>query len=542
MTKLLITLLLSISAAALAASPDTVYVNGRIYTVDGARPWAEALAIADGKFVAVGTAAEINALVHDSTDVVDLGGHMVMPGIHDAHTHLEWVGLLMHHECTLPQGASPQQIVATLEACDVRRPGGWLTAGIYSPFAFADVRVTNELLTEAFPDTAVYLMDYSVHHGLANAKALALAGIDEGVEDPPGGKFSRHPDTNKLTGELVETANSVLMRVIPAYSEDVYRKSLKWAIAVSNQYGITSVQEASATRRQLKLLNELDNAGELTLRIAAHLIWQYEKFADAPLREIRQLRKDREQYTSAHVDTRFIKFWLDGAPLAPNYTETQLDEEGHVDPTNLLITQEALNKALAELDKAGLTAKMHVAHEGSARTALNALAYTRKTNGDSRILQELSHAGFVHADDIARMPALGAVAEMSPAIWHLTGPGFDELASGFKFKSLQNHAVHTVVGSDWILMPTPNLFPALEGMLDRGAESIDLASALAAMTINGTKVTRQDHVSGSIESGKWANFIVLDRNLFEIPIQQISETVVLRTVFEGDVVYAEDKP
>ena len=105
MTKLLITLLLSISAAALAASPDTVYVNGRIYTVDGARPWAEALAIADGKFVAVGTAAEINALVHDSTDVVDLGGHMVMPGIHDAHTHLEWVGLLMHHECTLPQGA-----------------------------------------------------------------------------------------------------------------------------------------------------------------------------------------------------------------------------------------------------------------------------------------------------------------------------------------------------------------------------------------------------------------------------------------------------
>ena len=247
--------------------------------------------------------------------------------------------------------------------------------------------------------------------------------------------------------------------------------------------------------------------------------------------------------TSAHVDTRFIKFWLDGAPLAPNYTETQLDEEGHVDPTNLLITQEALNKALAELDKAGHDGK-NACRSRRLRAAPHSMRWPtqEKPTVTPGYYTSFRMRGSYMPMTSHACPRWVPSPEMSPAIWHLTGPGFDELASGFKFKSLQNHAVHTVVGSDWILMPTPNLFPALEGMLDRGAESIDLASALAAMTINGTKVTRQDHVSGSIESGKWANFIVLDRNLFEIPIQQISETVVLRTVFEGDVVYAEDKP
>ncbi|MFT5350339.1 MAG: putative amidohydrolase YtcJ [Gammaproteobacteria bacterium] len=521
----------------LAQTADLVYTNAEIYTMDPLQPWANAVAIQDNKFIAVGSNEEIGKFVGKNTFVVDLQGRMAMPGIHDAHTHLEWAGIFMHHECTLPHNATPKKIVETLKDCDVRRPDNWITAGLYSPFIFENGRPDNTFLNEAFPNTPVYLTDFSAHHGLANAKALELAEISLTTSNPVGGVIVRDPDTGAATGELVETANSLMQRVIPAYDDRVYRKALQWAIKMSNQYGITSVQEASATRRELQILNELDNENELSLRVSAHLVWQYERFADATLSEIQKLREHRAQYQSSRVDTRFIKVWLDGAPLPPNFTHSDLGDANQVESNKLLISQEDLNETIASLDRQGLIVKMHVAGMGAARTALNALEYTRKVNGDSGLLHELAHAGFIHEDDMQRMKSLGAVAEMSPAIWHLNLPGFDVLSKAFRFKSLQEKDVHTVVGSDWIIMPTPNIFPALQGMIERGDESIDLASALATVTINGAQVTRQAHLIGSIEKGKDATFIVLDQNLFKIPVNKIHETTVDMTIFEGRTVY-----
>ena len=525
------------SSDAILEPADVIYSNAKIYTQDPARPWADALAIRDDKFIAVGSEEEIEKFLGDETKIINLNDRMVMPGIHDAHTHLEWSGIFMHHECTLPENANADTIVTTLKACQVRRPGDWITAGLYSPAGFGNERPDNKFLNEAFPDTPVFLTDYSAHHGLANAKALELAGIDENTPDPYGGTIIRNSQSGTASGELVETATSLMQKVIPAYDYDVYQEAIEWAIQTCNQYGITSVQEASTTRRELEILNELDNKEQLSLRVATHLVWQYEHFADAKLAEIELLRKQRANYQSPHVDTRFVKFWLDGAPLPPNFTQSNLDDARQVEANKLLLGQDALNKALATLDRQGLVAKMHVAGRGAARTALNALAYTRKVNGESGLLHELSHAAFIDAEDIARMGSLGAVAEMSPAIWHYNLPGFNLEANAFMFRTMQQNDVHTVVGSDWIIMPTPNLFPALEGLLDRGEESIDLTSALAAMTINGARVTQQDHLIGSIEVGKYATFIVLDQNLFDIAIDKISETSVDLTVFEGRVVY-----
>ena len=532
---LIITSLYNLSAFAQTAA--LVYTNAEIYTMDPLQPWANAVAIQDNKFIAVGSNEEIRKFVGENTIVVDLQGQMVMPGIHDAHTHLEWAGIFMHHECTLPQNATPTKIIETLKNCDVRRPNNWITAGLYSPFVFENGRPDNSFLNEAFPNTPVYLTDYSAHHGLANAKALELAGISINSSNPAGGIIARNPESGIATGELVETANSLMQRVIPAYDDRVYRKALNWAIKMSNQYGITSVQEASATRRELQILNELDNKDALSLRVSAHLVWQYERFADATLSEIQKLREEREQYQSPRVDTRFIKIWLDGAPLPPNFTHSDLNDANHVESDKLLISQDELNRKIALFDRQDLVVKMHVAGKGAARTALNALEYTRRMNGDGGPLHELSHAGFIHEDDMNRMSKLGAVAEMSPAVWHLDLPGFDDLSNAFRFKSLKDMDVHTVVGSDWIITPTPNIFPALQGMLERGDESIDLASALATVTINGALVTRQDHLIGSIEKGKYATFIVLNQNLFKIPVNKVHETVVDMTIFEGRVVY-----
>lgn len=520
---------------------DALYINGKIYTVDANRSWAEAVAIRDGKFIGVGTSDAMQKFKGDQTTVIDLADRMVMPGIHDAHVHMEMAGVLNTHECTLPDGATPDQIIATLKGCHSQRPGGWITAGLYLPFVFPNNRASNDFLNKAFPDTPIFLLDYSAHHGIANARALELAGIDSNTPDPAGGKIIRDPKSGEPTGELVETAGSLIIRSLPQYDQSVYRNAMEWAVRTANQYGVTSVQEASANRRLLKNLNTLDTEHRLSLRVAAHLIWQYEKFAEAPLSELQQLRQDRNQYVTERVKTRFIKFWLNGAPLPPNMTHADLDEEGHVEVNKLLIAPDSLNEAVAKLDKAGLTIKMHVAGKGAARTALNAIEFARNTNGNSGLMQELAHAGFIDDSDIARMHALNAVAEMSPAIWHKGSVAYEALKEGWKFRTLQDNNVMTVMGSDWWLTPTPNLFPAIEGMLDRGEESIDLASALETITSNGAKVVGEFDRIGSIESGKDATFIVLDRNLFDIPIQEIGETRVLSTIFEGKVVYEADQ-
>ena len=517
---------------------DAVYTNGAIYTVSEDQPWAESMAVKDGRILSIGSKDDVLALIGESTEVVDLGGRMVMPGIHDAHAHLEWSGILSQHECPLPPTADKQKIIKILKACEVSRPDGWVTAATYSPFIFKNLAVNNDFLNEAFPDTPVFLSDYSMHHGLANDKAMALAGITADTPDPVGGVIVKCAGTNKLTGELVETATSLMQGALPPYEMGVYRKAIKWAVDMSTRYGITSLQAASASKREVSIFRELEEAGELPLRISAHLVWQYEKWPDSNLKEMRQLIEDRAKYASEKIDTRFIKMWLDGAPLPPNLTQSDITSEGKIDTSMLLFDEQQLNELVAELDAKGFTLKMHVAGKGAARAALNALEYTREKNGNADKLHELAHAGFVHPDDIARMSQLGAVAEMSPAIWHLDVPGINKMRGGFKFRMLKENAVTTVVGSDWILMPTPNLFPALEGILDREeGESVDLASALRMMTINGAKVTQQEHLIGSLEKGKTATFIVLNQNLFDIPISEVSETQVQMTVLDGEVVY-----
>ncbi|MBN3778661.1 amidohydrolase family protein [Burkholderia sp. Ac-20345] len=191
---------------------------------------------------------------------------------------------------------------------------------------------------------------------------------------------------------------------------------------------------------------------------------------------------------------------------------------------------------MKRFDAEGMTVKIHCSTEGAVRTALNAIARVRSTNGPG-CRHEIAHAGFVAPDDVKRLTELDVTAEMSPAIWHRKEPEFAPIDAGFKFATLRNHDVEISVGSDWILPPDPNLFPALQGMLERGAESVDLHYALSCMTLAGSRSIGLDHRIGSIEVGKSADFIVLDRNLFKVPISSIGETKVLKTIFEGRIVF-----
>ncbi len=517
---------------------DSVYRNGRVYTVDDSRPWAQALAIEGERLVFVGDDKGVEKYIGPETEVIDLGGRMVMPGIHDAHTHLLWAGLQLNYGCQFSSDVTLDDVLAKLRECAADRPEDeWLVAGLFSYDQFPDNRPHRSYLDEVFPDRPVFVRERTFHHALANTRALETAGIDENTEAPYGGALPRD-QAGSLTGEMVETATELVEPYLPAMPADLNLAALRWAVEINNQYGITSVQEASANLPTLQTLAALDAEGGLSLHVAAHLIWGSPQFGGMDNDGLEQLIERRGDYASEHVDVDFIKIWVDGSPTPPYFTQADVLPDGAIEFDRVLFPPEMLNDAVTRFDRMGLKIKLHVAGDGSARAALDAIEMARKANPGSEARHELGHTNLVTPADMPRFGELNAIAEMSPTMWHVLGRLLgDPPRDAWEFGTLHEHGAMLTIGTDWVVTPTPNLFPPLEGMLDRGDESIDLPAALRAMTLNGAYAVNRDTISGSLEQGKFADFIVLDRNLFDIPVSEISKTRVLRTVFEGTTVF-----
>ena len=299
---------LFVTAHCVAQTADSVYRNGRIYTVDGAQPWAQALAIAGKRLIYVGDDASAQKYVGSKTKVIDLQGRMVMPGIHDAHTHLLWAGIQLNYACQFGSDVSFDKILAKLRECEKDLAADeWLVAGLFLFNQFPDNKPHKSLLDEAFPNRPVYLREGSFHHALLNTKALELAGIDKNTLAPFGGEI-RKDANGELTGELVETATVLVQSYLPTTSAELNLAAMRWANAINNQYGITSVQDASSHQLTLEALSALEREGALTLRIAAHLIWGSPKFGDTTnegLEALIDARKNMRPSTSMWISLKF---------------------------------------------------------------------------------------------------------------------------------------------------------------------------------------------------------------------------------------------
>ena len=526
-----------------AAPPDSLYINGHVYTVDETRRWVEAIAVTGDTITAVGTNVSLTASAGPKTRIVDLGGRMVMPGIHDAHTHLLMAGLKWTYECRLPQNAGREAVVAAVRACADKAPGDdWIVAGEYNPNAFGEAPINNAFLDAAFPDRPVFLYEFSIHHALVNSKALALAGITRDSPDPPKGRIGRDPLTGELTGELIEMATVLATRMIPPYPDEAYATALRFAIDNCHKFGITSIQESSATRRLLQLYRKFDNAGTLNLWVMAHIVWGSNKWGDATSAELDKLISERATFATRHIDVDATKVWMDGAPLPPYFSQADIDtESGKPDPKNLLVSTEVLTERLVKWRAAGIKPKIHVAGAGAARVALDAIELAYGGPGNLTAPRpDLAHSDIIADADVIRYAPLGVIAEMSPAIWHLGDvAGFEVVNDWWPFASLLKSGAQMTIGSDWTLPPDPNLFPALEGAVTRRKQAVSLVQAIDMMTRNGAASVGQADRFGTVEVGKLANLIVLDRDLFAIEPSEIGETRVLMTVFEGRPVHVD---
>ena len=544
------------------SAPGTVYTNGYIYTVNPEQPHAEALAVRDGKITAVGSNDEVQALVSDETRVVDLDGRMLMPGIHDMHAHPMEAGEKYNFQCAFPFTFTMEQIIAKLTECAAETPAGeWIRGGQWAMELLETDTVPHKDILDAITrEHPIYLGDSTVHGAWLNSRALAELDIDEGTPDPQGGVILREPGTMEPTGVLVDNAAYNILDDLPAYTDEQYKTALAWSMHEMNKVGVTSVKEALTDGRSLKAFRGLDQDGRLTMKISTSIAWRM------PWIDYETNVRQRADYATENVGTEFIKIMLDGIP--PTRTAAMLDpylpDEEHGDSFTgkLIHSPEQLTEDMVYLDGQGLTVKVHATGDRAVRVTLDAVEAARKANGDSGMMHEISHAELIHPDDLPRFKELNVAAEFSPILWYPSPLvqvmeqviGEERAGRFWPTRSLLEAGAHVIYGSDWpSVVPDPNPWPGIEAMVTRRdpygnfpgelwpEQAVDLETALRIFTINGAAAGKQAHRTGSIEVGKSADFIVLDRNIFQVPVEDISETKVLMTVVSGKEVYSAEQ-
>jgi predicted amidohydrolase YtcJ len=546
--------------AATSASADLLLLNGKIYTQNADQPWAQAMAVRDGKIAAVGSSEQLASWKGDSTQVIELDNKMLMPGINDAHLHPAWGGVKDLYRCNFPFSASPQLVADTIADCVANQDDAvWILGGQWTSDFFVNNKLESprKFLDRVSGDKAVLLDDDSGHNAWANSKALELIGINKDTVAPPGVTIVRDPVTGEPNGVLMEAFN-MTKKVVPDWSLAQYQQGAQYSVDKANSFGVTGMKDASASPIEVEAFYQLDQQQGLTVHLASCLLLEGDDLNNI---DVDKLLAMRDQFKSAHVDTRFVKIFLDGVPTASR-TAAMLapyvhEDDGKDNFGDLHVKAELLAERVALLDKLGFTVKIHAAGDRSVRVALDAIEYARQQNGNSGLRHELAHAGYIDDEDIPRFVKLNAVADLSPYIW-FPSPIIDSVLGAvgergehyWPTKSLIENNVMLLAGSDWpSAVPDMNPWTGLEAIVSRKdpmatvdgsfwqEQGISLSQAIKLFTIDGARALRLEDKTGSLEVGKSADFIVLNQNLFDVPVENITDTEVLMTYFEGQLVY-----
>jgi predicted amidohydrolase YtcJ len=535
---------------------DLVFLNGRIYTVDDKRTWAQAVAITAGRISFVGSDDRANDFIGSNTTVVDLRGRMMLPAFQDAHIHPITSGMDAA-ACNLSEMPGLPEYRSTIAAYAAANPdepwilgGGWSMA-VFGPGAMPSRSILDELVS----DRPVYLSSADGHTGWANSAALKIAGIDKDTPDPADGRIDRDPATGEPIGSLQEGAMSLVTRHIPATTPANREAGLRYTMKMLNAYGITSVQDAIVNREELETYTSLDSRGELNLRVVAALWWDRDRDEE----QIATLLAMRESFTNGRVRPATVKIMLDG--VMENYTAAMLEPYLVPDRTRgiPMIDPESLKQIVSALDAEDFQVHFHAIGDAAIRQSLDAVEAARNENGARGNRHHVSHLQIIDPTDIPRFKELDVVANFQPLwayadkyITELTIPFIGEERTRWMYpiRSVEDAGGMIAFGSDWSVS-SANPFYQIETAITRQdatgeleevfipEERISLESAIAAFTINAAFVNQQEQDTGSIEVGKYADLIVLNQDLFNVTPAEISDTRSLLTLLEGTAVHGD---
>lgn len=535
---------------------DLILTGGRVHPVVPGTPDADALAIADGRIVAVGDAHEIAALAGPATRVIDVEGGLVLPGFQDAHAH-PLHGGLASLRCNLYETTTPEQHLAEIRRyAHTHADREWVVGGGWSMDDFGGAMPSRRLLDEAAEGRPVVLETRDGHTAWVSTRALELAGIGLGTPDPPGGVIDREPD-GQPSGTLQELAIRLLDRVLPGTSAAEWDEALVLMQRELHAFGITACQEALADAELVDAYVRAARNGVLTLRVEGNLPWDPARGDE----QLAELVECRAAVSAPGVRMRGAKLFQDG--VAENFTAGMLrpfrDGSGaSTANTGLSIYPPAdLDRIVTALDREGFQVHVHTIGDRAVREALDALERAAAANGARDARHHLAHVQFADPADVARFARLGVVANVTP-LWavrsgyvaDLTLPFVDPASAEtiYPFGSLHAAGARLAFGSDWPVS-TPDPLQQLEVAVTRcppgqpeaepldGAQRLDLRTAIAAATAGAAFVNGLDRETGTLEPGKLADVTVLDRDLLAADAPLPTAARIALTLVAGTVVH-----
>ncbi|MER8085085.1 amidohydrolase [Streptomyces sp. NPDC087532] len=542
------------------AKPDLIFTRGPIHTGDPARTRASSLAVTGERITAVGH-DEVRELIGPDTEVIDLQDKLLLPGFQDSHIHAVFGGRELA-ECDLTGTVGVEDYLTRIRSyADAHPDHSWITGGGWSMESFDGGLPTRQLLDSVIPDRPVLLTNRDHHGAWANTRALELAGVTRESADPSDGRIEREPDGTP-SGMLQEGATALVSRIVPPSTPADRLAGLLRAQKLLHSLGVTGWQDAllgvfggnpDPSDAYLTAARE----GTLTARVTGALWWDRERGAE----QIPELLSQRQKLSHGRFRARAVKIMQDG--IAENFTAAMttpyLDGCGCATANSGLsfVDPVALRSYVTELDAHDFQVHFHALGDRAVREALDAVEAAVEAHGRRGNRHHLAHLQVVHPDDLTRFARLGAIANIQP-LWAAHEPQMDELTIPFlgperaswqyPFGSLLRAGATLAAGSDWpVSSPDPiagihvavnRTEPgATDGRVFLPEQRLDLATAVAAYTAGSAHVNGHDD-TGSLLPGNLADLVVLDRDIFTLPPEEIAEARVLRTYVGGTLVHS----
>jgi len=537
----------TISSAQKQSNADLIFLNGDIYTGNAGRPGmvrAQALAVSQGKIVLAGSNSDVEKLKGPKTQVIDLGGHFVMPGFNDAHTHLASAGfekLNVDLVGSKSLDEMKQRIAARVKTA---APGEWIKGEGWDHTLWSEQKTpTREDMDAVTGDHPGIFTRVDGHIAVANTAALKAAGITGQTQAPQGGQID-HDDKGEPTGILRETAMGLVQAKVPPPTPAQRRRAAELALEDAARSGITSAQDFSDWQDFL-VYEQLQKEGKLTLRIAEWLPF------DLPVEKLKEMRAHHPA-SDPMLHTSMLKGFMDGslgsrtaAMLAP-YND---------DPKNAGIPrydQDKLNKMAVERAKAGFQLGFHAIGDRGTRMALEAFALAEKESPKRDFRFRIEHAQVVAPEDFKKFKDLGVIASMQPnhlltdMNWAESHLGPERAKHSYAWKEFLEDGVPLAFGTDYPVEPiTPfrGVYCAVTRKNEAGTkeyfpeQKLTIEQALAAYTTGSAYAQFAEKEKGVLAPGTLADFVVLDRDITKVDPPEILKTKVLRTVVGGKTVY-----
>lgn len=529
---------------------ETLIHNARIRTMDPTAPLAEWLLIRDGRIAVLG-----RGLPPDAAHRIDAGGRLVLPGFQDAHIHLLSGGLDLATAAFLYDETTEAGLLSSIVAHATAKPELPIVLGSgWQPGIFGDHNLTAAVLDRAISDRPLVIYDTSFHNACLNSRALEMAGVRD-MADPANGHIVRDA-RGRATGMLHEEVIPVVLARLPGLTEADWMVGLRAGQAHANRHGITGVLDPRVTDQEARIYARTVAEGGLTLRVAgAALVTE----ADTPETALARLNALRSAHPGPDFHVHSAKFFMDG--VYENRTAANLHPYADASGGNApcMFGADQTRALFTALDAARFAIHVHVIGDAAARRAIEGLEAARDANGKWPAQHQLAHLQLVDAGDFARLQGL-ATANFQP-LWAQFDPvvpdialdmiGPDRWPDVYAFRRMLYAGADWCLSSDWAVS-TLNPFEIIETAMTRQArrgenpkapffadQALTIEECVQGYTVNAARACWRDHFTGMLRPGYSADLIILDRDIFACPANEISETQVLSTLFKGVEVWRD---